>query len=258
MSVDISAVLEGGFEKTVARSGLLLTGVFFAISVLNALFSPELDGVLAEEIPGDVAPGAGDPVTPSLGLSPGVAGILTLLMAIASAVVTLVAIRTFVAGETETIPREYVERNLLWATVNLVIGGIVFSFALIIGLVFLIVPGLFLLVSLFFWAVYVAVEDQSFADGFQSSWGLTRGHRLQLFGLGVVFVLVVFVVSLVISIPSLFLPSILGFLVSTAGNAFITVFTYAATAETYNQLVTLEEEGNEDETLSAGPDEQFG
>lgn len=253
MSVDISAVLEGGYERTIAPTGLQFVVIFYVISLLSALFSPEIDTAPLQETPaGDMAPvAAGESYAPSLGLSPGLAGVLSLVLAIVSIVVTVAAIRTFVAGETETIPREFARRNILWAGVNLVIGSIVFGLAVAIGLVLLVIPGLFLLVSLFFWEVYVAVEDENFVEGLRSSWQLTRGHRLVLFGLGVVVVVVAFVVSLAFEIPAVFLPDILGYLLSQAGSALLSVFFLAAIAETYTQLVATEgaESGTTDSTL---------
>lgn len=249
MSIDISAVLEGGYERTVAPTGLQFAGLFFLVSVLSALFTPELQSVAPEGMPaGDFAPAAGpQPYTPSLGLSPGLAGVLSLPVAVVSLVVTLGALRTFVHGDTEEIPREHFRRNVGWAVVNLVVGGIVASLAVGIGLVLLVVPGLFLLVSLLFWGIFVAVEDESFVDGFQHSWDLTGGHRLQLFGLGVVVVVVAGVVSIAFGIPAALLPGLLGFLVETVGSALVTVFFLTSLAEAYNQLTATAGESTAEE-----------
>lgn len=247
MEVDISAVLEGGYEKAVARTGLQFAAVFFVLSVLNALFAPEPETLPLEQSPvGDVAPAAGGgPAGPSLGLSPTVAGLLSLLVTILTALVTIAALRTFVAGETESIPEEYVTRNVAWVAVNFVIGGVAFVIVIGIGLVFLVVPGLFLLVSLFFWQVFIAVEDENFVEAFRHSWQLTKGRRLRLFGLGVVVIFVAIVISIAFAIPGAFLPGVLSLLVEQVGSALIFVFVLAATAETYNQLAAGETESED-------------
>ncbi|WP_132060951.1 hypothetical protein [Halorussus amylolyticus] len=246
MSIDTGRVVSEGYERTTARNGLLFVGIFYLISLLNGLFSPApaQQSMLPDPIAG---PGMGpvpaegmQPYAPSLGLSPVVASLLSLLLAIGSIVVTLGALRTFVSEETEQVPRENFRHNLLWAGVNLVIGGIIFGIVVAIGFVFLIIPGLFLLVSLFFWEIYVAVEDENFIEGFQNSWGLTGGHRLRLFGLGVLVVFIAIVVSIGFGIPGIFLPDFLGFLIAELGSAFIGVFFLAATAQAYNQLVAME------------------
>lgn len=238
MSIDISAVLEGGYERTIAPTGLQFAVIFYVISLLGALFSVDAEPVPTDSIPGDMAPAAGGgPTPPSLGLSPGIAGLVSLLLGIVSVVVTIAAIRTFVAGETETVPREFARRNIAWAGVNFVVGGIVFAIIVGVGFVLLVIPGLFLLVSLFFWTIFVAVEDENFVEGLQSSWELTGGHRLVLFALGVIVVVVALVVSVVFGIPALFLPDVLGFLLSEVGSALLTVFFLATGAEAYTQLV---------------------
>lgn len=243
MPIDIEDVVKKGYERTVARNGLIFVGIFYLISLLDGLFSPASTrpplppGQMGDPAMEPIPTGGMQPYAPSLGLSPVVAGILSLVLGIISLVVTIAAIRTFVSGETEQIPDEYVTHNLGWAVLNLVIGGIVFGIVLAIGFALLFVPGVFLLVSLFFWAVYVVVEDQSFVEGFQNSWRLTRGHRLRLFALGLVTVAIAVLVGIGFGAPGLFLPDLLGFLIAQLGSAFLGVFYIATIARTYNQLV---------------------
>jgi len=244
MNVDISAVLEGGYEKTVAPTGLQFAGLFFVLSVLNALLAPQPETLPLEDSPvGGVAPAAGGgPAGPSLGLSPGVAGLLSLLVTVLTVLVTIAAVRTFVAGENEAIPEEYFTRNIAWVAVNVVVGGVAFAIVVGIGFFLLVIPGLFLLVNLFFWQVFVAVEDENFVEGFRQSWQLTKGRRLRLFGLGVVVIFAAFVVSLVFAIPGVFLPGAIALLVEQVGSALVFVLVLAATAEAYNQLTATDDE----------------
>ena len=225
MKVDISAVLEGGYEKTVAPTGLQFAGLFFVLSVLNALLAPQPETLPLEDSPvGGVAPVAGGgPAGPSLGLSPGVAGLLSLLVTVLTVLVTIAAVRTFVADENEAIPEEYFTRNIAWVAVNVVVGGVAFAIVVGIGFFLLVIPGLFLLVNLFFWQ-------------------LTKGRRLRLFGLGVVVIFAAFVVSLVFAIPGVFLPGAIALLVEQVGSALVFVLVLAATAEAYNQLTATDDE----------------
>jgi len=243
MPIDIGDVVRRGYERTVARNGLLFAAILFVVSVLDAMFSPGSErGSMppgGAEMPGmppvsEIATGA-PPV--SLGLSPAVAGILSLLLGLVSLVVTIGAIRTFVTDETETLPREHFTEDLLWPAANLLVGGVVFGIAVAIGFVLLVIPGLFLLVSLLFWEVFVAVEGDNFVEGFRHSWDLTGGRRLRLFALGVVVVLLALVVSVVFAIPGVVLPSVLGFLIEQVGSALVGVFVLATIAETYDRLV---------------------
>lgn len=241
MPIDIGDIVRTGYERTVARNGLQFAAILFVISVLDAMFSVGLDQRMASlggTVPGGTAPMSDIVAAPpvSLGLSPVVAGVLSLLLALVSLVVTIAAFRTFVSDETERLPREHFTETLLWPVVNLIIGSIVFGIAVAIGFVLLIVPGLFLLVSLFFWEVFVAVENENFIEGFRHSWALTSGRRLRLFALGIVVLLVAVVVSIVFAIPGVFLPSVLGFLIEQVGAAIVGVFILATVAETYNRL----------------------
>lgn len=248
MSIDIGVVVRRGYERTVARNGLLFAAILYVLSLLDAMFST---GMAQQTMPvgemgapvSDVV-GGGPPV--SLGLSPVVAGVLSLLLGLVSVVVIIGAIRTFVSDETETLPREHFTEDIPWTAVNLIVGSILFGIGVTVGFVLLVIPGLFLLVSLFFWEVFVAVEGDNLVEGFRHSWDLTSGRRLRLFLLGIVVFAVALVVSIVFSIPSAVLPDVVGFLIEQVGSALVGVFILAAVAETYNQLVaTTNEDGTE-------------
>lgn len=255
MSIDIGDVLQRGYERTVARNGLLFAAILFVVSVLDAMFSSGVEqGPVppgGTDVPGmapvsDLVTGA-PPV--SLGLSPVVASVLSLLLGLVSLVVTIGALRTFVTDETGTLPREHFTEELLWPALNLIVGGVVFGITVAIGLVLLVVPGLFLLVSLVFWEVFVAVEGDDFLEGFRHSWALTGGRRLRLFALGVVVILVALVVGIAFAIPGAVLPGVPGFLIEQVGSALVGVFILATIAETYNRLVATADDGAEPDAL---------
>jgi hypothetical protein len=238
MPIDIGDVVQRGYERTVARNGLLFAAILFVVSLLDAMFSVGMDQrtmPVGEMGRFSDAVGGGPPV--SLGLSPAIAGVLSLLLGLVSVVVTVAALRTFVGDETETIPREHFTEDVPWAALNLIVGSIVFGIVVAVGFVLLVIPGLFLLVSLFLWEMFVAVEGENFVDGFRRSWELTSGRRIRLFGLGLVVLVVALVVSTAFSIPGVVLPDVAGFLIQQVGSALVGVFVLAAVAETYNQLV---------------------
>lgn len=55
-----------------------------------------------------------------------------------------------------------------------------------IGLIFLIVPGIILAIGLYFAQYYIAENRTGFAEAFRSSWEITKGNRLKIFGFGIV------------------------------------------------------------------------
>lgn len=236
MPVNVTEVLKEGANRSIKRNGLVLMGILFVLSALSGL----LGAGIAQYAPSGelVSTGGADAI---VALPPLVAGVLSLVIGIASLIVTIAAIRIFVIEETERLPREQFTRRMGWAALNFFVGAIVFGIVVGLGLVALVVPGIFLLVTLAFWAVFVAVEDQNFIQGFRSSWGLTRGHRLKLLALGIAVVLVSMILNAVFDLGFVFGTAV-GLVVAQVGSAITTVFTMAALAATYNQLVALPDE----------------
>jgi hypothetical protein len=249
MSIDIEAALRRGLARTVARNGLLLAGVLFVVSTINAIVGLGVArwvsnrGVLPAGVP---FPGE---VSGSLfAIPPAVGGLVSLLAGLATVVLTIGALRTFVSDETERLPGEHFTQNVVWPGVNFVVGAVVFAVIVGLGFVLFVVPGIFLLVALVFWTVYVAVEDRNFLEGMRESWALTRGHRVRLFLLGVAVAIVELVASAVFGIGGV-AGSTVGVLVAQIGGALTTVFTLATLAAVYDQLVALPAE--EEETVTA-------
>lgn len=239
MSFNVGDVLRAGVERTIARNGLQFAGIFFLLNVINAavVTATAQRAIQATDGPPGITPSPLPPISPVIG------GIVSFLIAIASVIVLIAAIRTFVSPITETIPREHFTRRIAWTWINFVIGTIVFSVIVAIGLILLIVPGLFILVSLFFWSVFVAERSENFIDAFQSSWDLTKGRRLQLFLLGIIVVGIGIVIGGVFSAFSVILPGFLGLLVQAIGSAILSVFYIATLATAYTHLVDTSQPG---------------
>ncbi|MFB6281291.1 MAG: hypothetical protein ABEH40_04675 [Haloferacaceae archaeon] len=241
MTLDIGDVLSRAARRTVARNGLILVGIVYVLGVLSGLFGPRRP---------DAAPGPGglpagtdlptaaapDPVIP---VSPAVAAVVGLVFALLTATVSIGAFRVFLTDERERLPAEAFTRRLAWTLLNVVVGGVVFGIAVGVGLLLLVVPGVFLAVALAFWAVIVVDEGVSFVAGFRRSWRFTGGHRLRLFLLGLVVFVAVLVTNLVFGavggLVGFFLPA-LGVLVGQIGSAFTTVFVWATLAAAYRDL----------------------
>lgn len=230
MSVAIGRMLSEGVERTVSRNGLLLAAIFYAVSLPSAVVS----GGVNRQAGMGTQPTMGSP--PEVGLPFGLAAGLALVLSLASLVVTVGAMRTFVSENRETLDADDFTDDLPLVVVNLVVGGFLFGLAVGLGTLLLVVPGLFLLTSLFFWNYHVVVEGDSFVDGFANSWELTRGNRLELFVLGVVAVVINALVGLVFSIPGIVLPTVVGFLVGQVGSTVANVFVLATASRTFVHL----------------------
>lgn len=248
MDLRIIDALSSGLARLTTRDGLVLAAIFYALSALNGVLNAAILGG-ARSAP---APGAGVPGGPGAapGVDPGAllpsfgtAFVVSLLFGVASAAVAIGAIRAFVTGA--DLSAELFTRNLPLALVNYVAGGFVYAVLVSIGFVLLVLPGIFLMVVLAFWTVYVAVEDENFVSAFAESWRLTDGNRLRLFGLGVALV----VVGVVITIPFGLVSGVIGFatgggvagqvvgaLIGQVGSAITTILALGTLAAAYDQL----------------------
>ncbi|HET7325494.1 MAG TPA: hypothetical protein VFJ06_14295 [Halococcus sp.] len=237
MPVSITSILKEAANRSIKRNGLILMGILFVLSSFSGLLGAGLAQYAGNQqfMPVDAQTAA------LVVLPPLVAGLLSLVVGLVSLVVSIGAIRVFVSDETERLPREYFTRNMGWAVLNFIVGAIVFGIAVGLGLVALILPGIFLLVSLLFWSAFVAVEDQNFIEGFRSSWGLTRGHRLKLLLLGIAVALIALVVGAVFGLGAVG-GVFVGFVLVQAGSAIVTVFSTAALAIAYTELTALRDE----------------
>lgn len=264
MSLQIDEALREGFNRTIARSGLVLVGVFLVFSIANAVvaqsFSQQMvefaqqfsdqpiqSGQNAGQVP--FAPGGGQQTPLAVPLPLPVLGLLSLVGAIVAEAIRIVAIRVFASDNTESVPGETVRRRIVLATLNGVVGGFVVYLLTAIGLVLLVVPGVYIALSFFFVRQEIAVADKNFIDALRDSWSLTAGNRWELLGLAVI----VFVINLIASSPTIvlaFLDQTVATLLGLVIGSFTAVFGIAVATRAYAQLT--------DERAATGGDPDEG
>lgn len=181
MSLQIGATIANGLRRVANRNGLLL---ILASVVLGAAWQVAFNSAAAAALPPEVA----GELAPALDAPFPVLVALTVATFLLLPVLSIAAVRTFVAGESDRIPREFFTRRIVWVVANLAVGGLVFSVLLTLGTLLLVIPGIVVYVSLLFMTVFVAVEDENFVAAMRDSWRLTRGNWLRLFGLLLVVV----------------------------------------------------------------------
>ncbi|WP_435076718.1 hypothetical protein [Halococcus sp. AFM35] len=282
MTLDIDVALRRGFSRTFKRNGLLLFVAFAVFGLVSSVLVQtaslqllERLGDLSTQTPPPGGPGGagGAGTTPTgmddfAGTQPLalpipliIAAPLAALTPFVGEVLRIVAVRTLVSEHTDSIPGAFVRENIIWATLNGFVGGIVVGFIVlvggIIGLIGLFIGGpivaAFLATSFFFVRQEIAVENKNFVDALTDSWRLTSGHRIGLFALAVA----IWLISLIVSIPG----TVIG-LVATTGSlpvatlaitvvsvvlgALTTVFGIAVAARAYDQL-RAERDGDAEE-----------
>jgi len=262
MSLDIGAALREGAARTVERNGLLLVGVFVLIGLATAVASQSLGAALPDALPQNATNGSAVPGGPGFGgedqptplalpMPAVVAAALTVAMTVLTEAVRIVSVRTFVSDETERVPRGFVGRNIGLATLNGLLGALVVGVLVAVGLVLLVVPGLFLAVGFLFVRQEIAVEDANFVDAMANSWALAKGNRIEVLVLAVVVVAVDLLSSLPQFAPIGALPATLA---TTVLGAVTAVFGIAVVSRAYAGVQT-ETETEDEEVGALGPDD---
>ncbi|WP_049898823.1 hypothetical protein [Halococcus agarilyticus] len=255
MSLRIGTALREGARRTFTRDGLVLVIVFVLIGIITALatqtITAEILDAFLEFARSNQGTGEGE-ITPeqvdtfetfaegqarfALPISPIVAGLLLVLTAFLAEAANLVAIRAFLAESGRALSGGLARRNIVVATLNGIVGGIVVGVIVAIGLVFLIVPGIFFAIAFLFLRQEIAVEDTNFVDAMADSWQLTKGDRLELFALVLGVVVLISLVSTVVPLLIGFVSPLVNVVVSILLGGVTAVFGTAVMTRAYAQL----------------------
>ncbi len=242
MPLSVGAALRDGLGRTFERNGLQLVAAVFVLRLATSVADDtlrranrELAGQVGELPGGGAVDLLGGPTPYALGVGVPAAFLLVVLVALLAEAVRIVAVRTLVSDRVDAVPAEYVRRNIGTATLNGFAGGVVVLTLTAIGLVLLVVPGVFLALSLFFVRQEIAVRDVNFVEAMSGSWELSAGHRLELLALAAALVLVELVVALPAALVAAVDPAVATF-VGAALQAVVVVFGIASTCRAYDQL----------------------
>lgn len=277
MGLDIGQALREGASRTATKNGLILAAVFAGIALLTTVLfqtlsvagaewaletfqsaSPQELGVTQAEYNETVAEfetrfDQARTATPlALGLPAGVAAAGLFVVAILSETASIVAVRVFATDANEVASSELVTRNILLATLNGFVGGLVVWGLIAIGLVLAILPGIILAVLFYFLRQEIALKDKNFIQAMADSWRFSKGYRIEVFL--VAFVLVV--VSRFEQLSSV----IVGTLSTTGGviaaalvGGLLSAFGAAVVTRAY---VQIDEDEDTAESVESGPDEE--
>lgn len=211
LSLDAGTAVKYGIKRPFARDGLLVLGALWIVGIVGEIASQSLGGGFIQsgisqaieaartEAPpsaeGEIEAAGGviaDTLAPTLAVSipAPAAAALWLVAWVLAVAVYVVGYRTFVRPGSDTIPENAYGEGLVRAMLHGFVAGILLRILVVVGLVFLVIPGIFIAVALALYLAYISLEDKGFVGGLKSSWGATRGNRFNLYllGLGVITV----------------------------------------------------------------------
>jgi len=236
MPFDIGDAVVGGLKNLKNKTTLTIV---VALTFVYLLQDIGIDTLTAWEGQAANAPLA-------IGSSAATASVLLLASTVLTVLLVLTAIRFYSSGSSELEDSMYKE-NLLIPSLNFVVGGLAFSIIVGFGFLLLVIPGLFLLTALYFYTFRIAVEDENFIQAFKSSYSLTEGNRLELFGLGVILTVPALII-VAVATPLLLLAQIaatpvalLSMLIYNLVLAGVFVSILSVAGQAYNQLLGLQE-----------------
>lgn len=204
------------------------TGFYVVLSVIYASLLTGAPNAVRAEMGALLAPFA-------VSLGPLLLLVLFLLIPLASVVLWIVMVRSLATDRTDTLPGEAYSRRMGFAVLSMIAGGIATVLLMAGGFLLLVIPGIFISVSLSLFGVFVAVEDDGPVAAMKHSWGLVKGNRVTLFVLLIIVSVIVRVVSFVGDLLATLAP-VVGWVVAMVAFGAGWVFYAGVLVSAYRQL----------------------
>lgn len=231
MTLSIGASLQNGLRRSATRSGLVvfLLTLVYQIVLIAATNTLAVD--LLQQIGVDDVPAVGVTLPVSMLVAAAIA-VGALLFGLAS---YPISIRLLSREQTAlaTLPRSLFTRRCGRLVVSTLAVTLVMTPPIVLGFL-LIVPGLYLAVSLQFTVFAIATEDAGPLTAFRRSWTLATGNRWRLLGMLVVAALIGLASGLG-TLAAAISPAA-GQVVAAIATAAAVVVTYGVLADAFRQL----------------------
>jgi len=230
MSLQLGRAIGDGVHRGLTRSGAILAALVF---VYQFLIIGATNTISAAFLPSDAAGELGVTFPVPVGGAVALLAASYLFSIVAFVVLTRALTRDF--EELSTFPSTLYTRRIGRATLSAFVASIVVAVAVFVGLLLLVVPGLFFMVSFLFVLFVIGVEDARAVDSLKRSWALARGNRIKLFVLVLVVGVVIGTVGAIGSLGVLVSP-VVGDLVSMFVTSVLAVLGYGIFADAFVQL----------------------
>jgi len=235
MALQLGRAITDGIKRILTPTGAILLVAFLALQLLT---QASINTAVISVFP----PGPAGEIEAALGLTLPVSGTVAGALFAGSVVlsgayfVVLSRALTRPAGALSTFPGDLFTRRMGRATLSMLVGGIVVSIAIMIGMALLVLPGIFLAASFVFFIFAVGVEDRGLVSALKRSWALARGNRIRLVVLVILAGAIGFVGSIVGTLFDIASAAIVGELLVNALNSVLFVFLYGIVAAAYLQV----------------------
>lgn len=239
MSLQIGDAIGDGLRRSLSVSGGVLMALMFAFILV---FMSATNTVILELLPPEVQRTGqfGLTLPVPVAVAGGIAAVAMLLGLVFSIAMTRALTREH--AELSSFPSTLFTRRIGRALLSMIGASFLIQLAVTIGMVFLLVPGLFLAVSFMFAVYAIGVEDERAIDSLSRSWELASGNRWGLFGLTVIVALTVGVGSGLGTILTSIDP-VAGQVATLALTSVLTVLGNGVIADAYVQLRDDEDVG---------------
>lgn len=253
MTIQLGRMITDGIRRVLTRTGGLLLITLIGIQLLvQSSINTVVVGLFPEGPATEIEVALGI----TLPVSSTVASVIFAGAVVLSAMYFVVLARALTRPleSLSTIPAELLTHRIGRATLSMLVGGFVVGLAVIIGSIFLVLPGIFLSVCFLFFIFAVGVEDRGIIGALKRSWALSRGNRLKLATIVVFAGVFGFVISIVGTIFDVAGTRVAGELIVNTFSSIVFVFLYGMMAAGYLQV----RDGDTGNTGSSGTTEPAG
>ena len=105
----------------------------------------------------------------------------------------------------------FFDNSILKYFLRYLIGSILYALTIVVGTIFLIIPGIFFGIKFFYYDYFIVDRDLGVIDAFKASYNATKGYGLLIFGFSILLIIInllgalILLIGLIVTIPITFL-----------------------------------------------------
>lgn len=230
MTLSLIRAVPDGIRRVMTRTGAIVLSLMI---ISQLLFFSTANTLLAAIAPVDISSQIGLTIPVSRAIAIGLFGVA---VALTAATYVFIA-RAFARPLTElsSLPNDVYTHRIGRASLWMLLSGVIVFTLVMFGFAFFILPGIFLAACFLFVMFTIGVEDRGVISALRQSWVLSRGNRLRLIVIVLLFGLASVVSGIVPAGLDAANAAILSDVTSVILGSTVFVFMYGILAATYLQ-----------------------